>query len=396
MNDNKTPYIDSVYSPDENKNITHCNHRASKGMTSGEKVAVGAGMGVFLGVVGGVAAAYAGNTSEPDPLPKAVPEDPKPEWLVGELEVAGSVNDSMSFNQAFAAARAELGAGGVFEWRGGVYGTYYATEWNSMSAAEKAEWNHNFSWGKFHATPGSLAETHVHDNNNLTNVIDEPGESNLSHIGDGPAHVIKNPGLLNGDDIEVLAVVHDKTGDGNLGMLRIDGQEVYVMDLDNDTKFELMAYDADHDGNFSEGEFVDISDHNLTVSSLGGYGVSDEILANKSMQPSAEVMHATDPSEAGEQAFVAEAHPSTEGHEDIIYNFSEDQGLQEDPGIDESAKGYHDSSDMNYEEPLSQDYDVAHNDLQDGLDISTIDSHEDILGLTPGEGDIIDDNSILI
>lgn len=57
-----------------------------------------------------------------------------------EIDVATSVDDSMSFNEAFAAARRELGAGGIFVWHGNAYGTYYAEEWDSMSEGEKEEY----------------------------------------------------------------------------------------------------------------------------------------------------------------------------------------------------------------------------------------------------------------
>ena len=60
-------------------------------------------------------------------------------WSDGALPVADSVNDSMSFSEAFSAARAEVGPGGVFEWRGNVYNTYYADEWNNMSEEDKSE-----------------------------------------------------------------------------------------------------------------------------------------------------------------------------------------------------------------------------------------------------------------
>ena len=49
---------------------------------------------------------------------------------------AHSVNDAMSFDQAFAAARSEVGPGGAFVWHGHVYGTYMADDldWVNMSA----------------------------------------------------------------------------------------------------------------------------------------------------------------------------------------------------------------------------------------------------------------------
>jgi len=42
----------------------------------------------------------------------------------------GTVNDEMSFSEAFGAARQELGAGGVFVWHGQYYGTFYENEMN--------------------------------------------------------------------------------------------------------------------------------------------------------------------------------------------------------------------------------------------------------------------------
>ena len=53
-----------------------------------------------------------------------------------DMDVATGVDDSMSFNQAFAAARHEVGPGGLFVWQGHTYGTYYANEWNAMSPEE--------------------------------------------------------------------------------------------------------------------------------------------------------------------------------------------------------------------------------------------------------------------
>lgn len=70
---------------------------------------------------------------------------------------AHTVRDDMSFSQAFATARQEVGAGGVFHWRGQCYGTYYQSEWQSMDADAR----HSFAQSHAHiASPqgGSTAE----------------------------------------------------------------------------------------------------------------------------------------------------------------------------------------------------------------------------------------------
>ena len=52
------------------------------------------------------------------------------------LETAVS-NDDMSFREAFDAARAELGPGGVFSWHGNLYNTYTTDEWSAMSEEDQ-------------------------------------------------------------------------------------------------------------------------------------------------------------------------------------------------------------------------------------------------------------------
>ncbi len=72
--------------------------------------------------------------------------------LVGnDMDVASGVNDAMSFNEAFAAARHELGAGGLFVWHGNTYGTYYANEWNAMTPEQ-----HDQYWADVHHTTSTI------------------------------------------------------------------------------------------------------------------------------------------------------------------------------------------------------------------------------------------------
>lgn len=56
-----------------------------------------------------------------------------------DAPLAEGVNDSMSFGDAFKTARAEVGAGGIFEWRGNLYNTYIKSEWDAMDKGERSE-----------------------------------------------------------------------------------------------------------------------------------------------------------------------------------------------------------------------------------------------------------------
>ncbi len=50
-----------------------------------------------------------------------------------------TIDDSLPFDQAFAMAREQLGAGQAFIWRDGVYGTFSQTEWHALSRNEQHE-----------------------------------------------------------------------------------------------------------------------------------------------------------------------------------------------------------------------------------------------------------------
>lgn len=113
------------------------------------KVAGGAGVAMLMGGVGFALTSFA----EPGEDTETAAEPETPWWSDGDLTIATTVTDSMSFSQAFAAARAEVGAGGAFEWHGNVYSTYYVNEWNSMSRAEQHAFNDHFQWNHGKSDP---------------------------------------------------------------------------------------------------------------------------------------------------------------------------------------------------------------------------------------------------
>ena len=107
-----------------------------------KSVLIGGVPGIVLGAGAAIGAeAVMANASEVD-LDNDVeaPADTADAAAQGSAPVASSVNDSMSFADAFAAARAEVGAGGVFTWHGNLYGTYYETEWNAMSEQDRSDY----------------------------------------------------------------------------------------------------------------------------------------------------------------------------------------------------------------------------------------------------------------
>ena len=75
-----------------------------------------------------------------------------------EIRLTTVPTDDMSFSQAFAAARRAVGPHGVFEWRGGVYGTYYDNEWKHMPADYKRNFsNHDWRSEMSHMGEGEVS-----------------------------------------------------------------------------------------------------------------------------------------------------------------------------------------------------------------------------------------------
>lgn len=169
-----------------------------------------------------------------------------------QVSVASNVDDSMSFSQAFASARAEVGPGGVFEWRGNLYGTYTADEWDHMSGAERADYNSHFAWS---------AGTHHNHPTEPANTV------NMNEPTDDVAVVEHEAPVTDADDtdVQVLGVVYDEDSNMNMGAMLVDNQPVVLVDIDNDNVFDVVVADVNGDGDITEDEMADISGAGLTV-----------------------------------------------------------------------------------------------------------------------------------
>ena len=146
-----------------------------------------------------------------------------------ELQVADNVNDNMSFNQAFAAARAEVGAGGVFHWRGGVYNTYYKNEWDNMSRAEKNEFAQQVK--------PELKEHPIHQRELADNHQDQDHHQDQNDIHEAS----------------------DITEDGDvrlIGQTEMDGHQVNIYDIDGDGGEDVAIVDMDDTGDLTPPDMV--------------------------------------------------------------------------------------------------------------------------------------------
>ena len=241
--------------------------KATKGGAKWKEVVIGGVTGVSLGagaavLMGSRPASESTTEENVEPVESDTPE------IVdnGYAQMASSVNDDMSFNEAFAAARAEVGAGGVFEWHGGIYGTYYASEWNAMDQAARDEFA---STVPFHSS-SHTGTTHSTTTTHNENVIETETETNVT-TGTDNGSTIGGISVEGGDDeIEIIGVEHADLGFGHdsiIGGYSVNGQAVYLVDIDGeDDEFDVMMSDLNGNNSFEENEIFDITDQHMSVS----------------------------------------------------------------------------------------------------------------------------------
>lgn len=270
---NSKPADNGSYSDKNNAGVD--NHMASKssGKSVWGKVAAGAGAGIVLGA----ATTVLSSSSEPVETQQEIQH---PEWTDGEVPVATSVNDDMSFTDAFNAAREEVGSGGVFEWHGYIYSTYTDDEWNSMSEAEREEYGSHFNWTPEDSDDVTASVASDVDTDDVEVTVDGPADepyaqedvADVEPAGGNDPHLVDASDVVDVDDpeVEVLGVIHDDETGANIGGMLVGDQQVVLVDVDNDQAFDVMVADVDNNGTITDNEVIDISAHGITVDQLGG------------------------------------------------------------------------------------------------------------------------------
>ena len=180
------------------------------------------------------------------------------------LPVAQMHND-LSFGEAFAAARAEVGPGGVFIWHGGIYNTYTADEWNAMTPQQKNDFAHQVNPEvRAHEVP---TPTDAHPD-----VATQPAtDADVHTVSDtSDVHVVEQQIAQNfdmGDDVHIvgyanaeghLVVGYDSTGDGQA--------DVAIIDMDGNLAPSDADVIMDREGNMARlGDLNNEPDPNQTA-----------------------------------------------------------------------------------------------------------------------------------
>lgn len=188
-----------------------------------------------------------------------------------------TMDDSLSFKHAFDGAREQLGPDGLFHWRGNIYSTCTAEEWEAKTAEEK-------NLVAQQARPEISAEdvdtaqledvTEVEDTNMAYN-DDVQIDNSYTATDDADVAVATVAeevpvGDSDDDDVRIVGYGDIDLANGNtvtVEELDINGQRVAIIDVDQDGVGDIAMSDLNHNNQPDEGEVIDL--HTGDVLSFG-------------------------------------------------------------------------------------------------------------------------------
>lgn len=187
------------------------------------------------------------------------------------LRVA-KVSDDLSFGKAFDAARAEVGPGGVFRWRGHIYNTYTEAEWKAMSAEDRQLFANQVkpevSAADVDTKQIAEAETPVKDDVRVAD--DDVQVAQAAADEQEPAREAVqsrvevtswNEIAQDDNDVRIVGYKEIAVGPGrtiNMQELDVNGQRVAVIDVDKDGVPDLAMTDLNHNQQMDDGEVIDL------------------------------------------------------------------------------------------------------------------------------------------
>lgn len=227
-------------------------------------------LGGVSGILMGAGLMYASQSAAKKPEVAETPTVEAPEagetshTLENGLRVA-AVGDDLSFGEAFAQARAEVGPGGVFHWHGGIYSTYSADEWSSMTISQK----HDFA---------QQVQPEIHPNELSTPTDANPQVVVVHHVyhheNTAPVEEVPQP-TPTADDVKLveqqIAQNFDMGDDVHIvGYANAEGHLVVGYDMTGDSQADVAIIDIDN--NFKPSDADVIMDREGNMATLGELG----------------------------------------------------------------------------------------------------------------------------
>lgn len=213
------------------------------------------------------------------------------------------VSDQLSFRHAFDAARAEVGPGGVFTWRGHIYNTYTEAEWKQMSHEER---NLFAARVKPEVSPADIdtrqvaqeaaaqeGEQPVVTENVSEQVVDDdvrvaeletPDHDVAAHQETPDNHdASSTPASWNDltsddNDVRIVGFSEIEVGRGRsvtMQELDVNGQRVAVIDVDKDGAPDYAMTDLNHNHQMDEGEVIDLHTGEAITFANDDYAAND-------------------------------------------------------------------------------------------------------------------------
>ena len=193
------------------------------------------------------------------------------EGLSGTMQA----DDSLSFGEAFANARQQLGASGVFKWHGKLYGTMYKDEWDNLSDGDRQQYAQHVQSIDLEEDPQPVEET-VESSEETPETVGENVQTEEAST------IAPNP------DYEVTSEEGELLDDEEEGELLDDEEEGEL--LDDEEEGELLEDEED------EGELLDDEEEGELLDDEEEETEEDEPITDEEMDDFEDYENDEDPS----------------------------------------------------------------------------------------------------
>lgn len=187
------------------------------------------------------------------------------------------VDDSMSFGEAFAEARSQVGSGGVFEWRGNNYSTFTKEEWDDMNEEERGDYMEDYYNTDMNVEEDDLLDdVDVIAEEDIAASLEGREDMYFEHTEQVETTVAEREVYVDPETEDVVVVeesvtyIDTDTDDVHVVAGTVDGCEVVFADVDGDGVADIMAVDMNGDGVADADEFFCLEDGDVSMDEIGG------------------------------------------------------------------------------------------------------------------------------